>query len=166
MNSDMKAKLFCGVLYADVALYGRTAQELISKFGEIEIVSEEYDFDFTGYYLGEFGPNLKKRFIVFMDLVHRKDLAKLKLITCKIEKSLSKENRREVNIDPGYITKDNVVVASTKEMPHRVYLDKGIFADIQMVLTKNKAFFYRHTFRDYESQSGFFLEQRRRLMQE
>lgn len=156
----MQAKLFCGMMYKDNEMYEEAVRELTKSFGEIEAVGEEYDFKFTDYYLGEFGPNLKKRFIVFRNPVDRKDLPKFKLITCKIEKKLSKDHKRTVNMDPGYITQHNVVVASTKEMPHRVYLDKGIFADIQLVLTKKQAYTYRHTFPDYVKKKGFFLEQR------
>ncbi len=156
----MEAKLFCGVLYQNKEQCEQVILELTKRFGEIETIGEEYDFDFTDYYLEEFGPGLKKRFIVFRDLIDRKDLPKFKTITCKIEKRFSKDQKRTVNIDSSYITQHSVVVASTKEMPHRVYLDKGIFADIQLVLTKKQAYTYRHTFPDYEKKKGFFLGQR------
>ena len=68
---------------------------------------------------------------------------------------------RQINIDPGYITLNNVVVASTKELPHRVYLDKGMYGDVQLILKRKEALVFRHTFADYAAHKDFFLKQRK-----
>lgn len=153
----MEAKLFCGIMYSDSGVYEKAIEELARRFGNIGATGEEYDFSFTDYYLKEFGSNLKKRFVVFKNLIERENLADIKLLTCEIEKSFARGGRRIVNIDPGYITLNNVVVASTKELPHRVYLGKGIFADVQLILKRSEAITSSHTFADYEKNKGFFL---------
>ena len=160
----MGAKLFCAIMYSSEETYNKALKILLKKLGEIEAMSEEYAFNFTDYYLKEFGPNLKKRFIVFKRMIERSELPKIKLLACKIEQKLSRLNSRTVNIDPGYITLNNVMVASTKELPHRVYLDKGIFADVQLILKKSEALTFRHTFADYDKNKDFFLEERKRLV--
>jgi hypothetical protein len=156
----MKALLFCGIMYGDPRAYELAISELKKGFGDIDDTSQEYAFDFTPSYLKEFGPNLKKRFVVFKRPIERTELPSIKLATCKLEQELGRDGRRTVNIDPGYITPINVIVASTKDFPHRVYLDRGIFADLQLILKRDEAVSFGHTFPDYEKEKGFFLQQR------
>ncbi len=157
-----KAKLFCGVMYAKKEIYLEAVKELGKRFGKIELEGEEYRFDFTDSYLKEFGPNLRKRFVVFEIPIEREALPEIKNWTCGLEKKLSREDRRQVNLDPGYITPINVVVASTKDFPHRVYLSRGIFGDVQLILKKNDAVTFRHTFADYTARKDFFLGLRKK----
>lgn len=156
----MKALLFCGLMYQDQGGYEKAIAILQKRFGKSDCTGEEYSFDFTDSYLKEFGPNLKKRFVVFKKIIGRKELPSIKIWCCSIEKKLGKEGKRRVNIDPGYITPNNIVVASTKEFPHRIYLDKGIFGDVQLVLKREEAIGFEHTFADYIKQKDFFLQQR------
>ena len=36
---------------------------------------------------------------------------------------------RPVNLDPGYVTQAKLILASTKDRDHRIYLGRGIFAE-------------------------------------
>jgi hypothetical protein len=65
-----------------------------------------------------------------------------------------------VNIDPGYITPNNVIVASTKEFPSRIYLGKGIYGDLQLILKRSEAVPMPFTFADYKLNKDFFLKLR------
>ena len=89
------------------------------------------------------------------------DLAQIKLDTITIERNMLKSDKRTINIDPGYITLTQVVVASTKPLAHRIYLTKDIYADLQLVLGKNNVITFRHTFADYKEHKAYFLEQRK-----
>ena len=160
MSTEPKARLFCGIMYADQGIYRKAITILQSEFGTIEHEGEEFDFDFTTYYENEFGPGLKKRFVVFSSLIGRKQLPEIKHSTIQIEDTFRRNAKRQINIDPGYITLHNVVVASTKELPHRVYLGEGIYGDVQLILKRKKSFVFRHTFADYAAHKDFFLKQR------
>jgi len=159
----MKARLFVGVVYSKIEIYNKAIELLKKHFGEIEQEGEEFDFNFTKYYEKEMGKNLRKRFILFKKLIDRKKLPDIKLQAIKLEEKFRENNKRQVNIDPGYITLNNVVVASTKEIPYRIYLNKGIFADLQLILKKKEVIPFKHTFPDYKQSKDFFLESRQRF---
>ncbi len=159
----MKAKLFVGMMYSNIEHYNKAIELLKKDFGEIELQGEEFNFTFTKHYEKEMGKNLRKRFILFKKLINRKGLTDIKLQTMKLEEKFKKNNKRQVNIDPGYITLNNVVVASTKELPHRIYLNKGIFADLLLLLKKKDVIPFKHTFTDYKQSKHFFLESRQRF---
>jgi hypothetical protein len=156
----MLGKLFCGVMYSDSKILEKAILELKTRFGEIELESEEFEFGFTSYYEAEFGPRLKKRFIVFKTPIKREELPDIKLFTCEIEKRLGSIGKRGINIDPGYVTLNNVVVASTKEFPSRIYLGKGIFGDLQLILKRDEVQLMPYTYADYKLMKDFFLKLR------
>ncbi|MFH1399688.1 MAG: DUF4416 family protein [Candidatus Woesearchaeota archaeon] len=153
----MQAKLFSGIMYAQDTVLQQALEKLQEKFGPIVTKSEIFDFTFTNYYKKEFGSNLKKLFVVFKKPIERESLPDIKLFTIALEKQFSEQGKRRINIDPGYIALNNVVVATTKELPHRVYLSKGIFADLQLILKKGKAETLKHTFADYMANKEFFI---------
>ncbi|MFN3467301.1 MAG: DUF4416 family protein, partial [Candidatus Brocadiales bacterium] len=43
---------------------------------------------------------------------------------------------RPVNIDPGYLTSSKLVLASTNDYSHRIYLKKGIYAEVTLRYVK------------------------------
>ena len=54
-----------------------------------------------------------------------------------------------MNIDPGYLTQAKLVLASTKDHAHRIYLDRGIFAEVTLFY-KDRHWQHRDwTFPDY-----------------
>ena len=60
-------------------------------------------------------------------------------------------SKRAVNIDPGYITEAKLVLASTKDYAHRIYLDKGICAEVTLYY-KDGTFRWRDwTYMDYRT---------------
>lgn len=145
-----KAKLVMGTLYADDQIFARTLYALINKFGPIEINGPTIPFTFTDYYTEEMGAELKKTFIAFVQPIKREDLVTIKLFTNTIEQQFSKEGKRRVNIDPGYVTEHHIVLASAKEHPHRIYLSEGIYAQLILVYTKQGWIAVEKTFKDYQ----------------
>ena len=59
-------------------------------------------------------------------------IAEIKVLTNKIEEKLSSAGKRLVNIDPGYLDLAKLILASTKDYSHRIYLGKGIYAEITL----------------------------------
>jgi len=125
-------KLFSGLIFNQKAPLYLTQEKLVQAFGEIDFESEVSPFDFTAYYDQEFGKDLKRKFLTFSKLIPPDSLPEIKLETNKIEIELSHENtgKRTVNIDPGYISLEKLVLATTKNFSHRPYLSSGIFAEL------------------------------------
>ncbi len=161
----MKAVLFMGILYSDEILLTEIIKRLSKRFGTIIAKSQSYDFNFTDYYEKEFGKNLKKMFIVFKNKIDREDLPKIKIFTNKLEKKFSKYGKRKINIDPGYLTMQNIILATTKEMPHRFYLSKNIFGEVTFVFKKSSCLTYHHTYPDFKTKGvqKFFLKIRKNM---
>lgn len=148
-----KVKLFSGTMFSNDELAEKVINILKKKFGKIDFISEEYPFDFTDYYIPEMGKGIKKRFISFKKLIDREKLAEIKLFTNSLEDKFAKKGNRTLNLDPGYLTFHNVVLASAKEMPHRIYLKKGIFGDVVLEYKRDKKFVDTiRTFPDFRSE--------------
>lgn len=106
---------------------------LEKAFGKIDFNSEILEFDSTRYYAKEMGAGLKRQFISFARLIKPEALLNIKLKTNKIEnKFFSCRHKRNVNIDPGYLSVSKLVLATTKDHQHRIYLGKGIFAEVTL----------------------------------
>ncbi len=157
-------QLFMAVTFNPQAINESLILERIeSRFGSSDLKSETYDFDrFTDYYEKEMGQGLKKFFVAFYDLRAPEALPQIKVQTNNLEMEISKGEHRIVNIDPGYLTLSKVVLATTKDYSHRLYLGKGIFGDLHLIFV-NKTFNKQPwTYPDYQQPStiDFFLKLR------
>ena len=132
-------KLFFGFFYSSGQIYQTTRDLSIKEYGSLDFESEAADFKFTDYYREEMGSNLKRRFISFKKLIHPQEIIEAKLFSAKIEKKFCLVNKRRINIDPGYINDAKIVLSTTKDFSHRIYLGKKVFAEITL-LYKNKGF--------------------------
>lgn len=114
--------------------------QLENRFGKIEKQSPVFDFDaFTDYYEPEMGAGLEKVIVTFEPLIDAEKLPEIKHTTNQIEQKISNGRNRIVNIDPGYLNLSKMVLATTKDYSHRLYLGKGIFGDLHLVF-QNKSF--------------------------
>lgn len=158
------ARLFAGIMYRDEKDYEGAKKLLEGVLGMIEVESEEFLFDYTGYYEDEMGPSLVKRFAVFEGVFDRSRLAEVKRAAMGVESEMADDDKRRVNIDPGYITGHNLVLATTKDFPRRICLSQGIFAEVTMIFRNGKCEFFEWTYKDYkEIGCEFFLGVRETL---
>jgi hypothetical protein len=131
--------------------------ELEKLLGPVESESPLYPFDLTEYYLPEMGAGLQRQFLSFKRMADPAGLADWKLAANALEarfaRELSARNgpARPVNLDPGYLFRRKLVLASTKDHAHRVYLRDGIFAEITMVFRNEKWQCHEFTFPDFKS---------------
>ena len=132
-------RLITGVLTAFPDLFDAAAEACEREFGPIELRSDTFDFDFTDYYAEEMGAPIKRRFFSFRDRIDPAGLADIKLRTNIMERRIADAFRkpvpRPVNLDPGYLTLSKLVLATTKDYAHRIYLRDGIYADIGQNIT-------------------------------
>jgi len=157
-------KLFIGVLACDRKLISAVKTRLERLYGTIDHESPVIPFDFTDYYADEMGDDTDRVFFSFERLIEADQLADIKRQTNELEeefKALPKPEsvKRPVNLDPGYIEHSKVILASTKNFYHRIYLHRGIFAEVTMHFRNNTFQFFPWTYPDYQSKEyqEFFL---------
>lgn len=132
---------------SDKSLFNLYKEELIKRFGEVDIESNVQPFNFTNYYKEEIGENLIQKLFSFSTLIRQDELAEIKIISNDLENNNIDKNtkinvthhKRKINLDPGYITLDKYILASTKNGPSRIYLNQGIYAEITLRFI-NKSF--------------------------
>lgn len=107
---------------------------------------------YTDYYESEMGPEVKKYFAAFEPLMAVEELAELKIKTNALERKFAKNGRRRINIDPGYLTEAKVVLATTKDYSHRLYLGKGIFGDLHLTYSRKTFRPQPWTYPDYRQE--------------
>lgn len=145
------AILFTGLLFHNETLLIEVRKRLVSLFGKVLFESPTLEWDYSEYYRFELGWPIKRHFIFFEGLINTETLPEIKLLTRDIEEALSKDGKRTVNIDPGYLTLSKVVLASTKNYCHRIYMGKGIFAEVTLIYRNKRYQPHLFTYRDYAS---------------
>ncbi len=135
----LPVKLIFGFIFQEDSVYQKARAAIEKHFGKIDFESPVLPFLYTDYYEKEFGIGLKRKFISIAKLVNAADLYKIKIYANKLEGKFSKASRRLINIDPGLIDLSKLVLASTKDYYHRIYLNKGIFAELTLFF-KGKTF--------------------------
>jgi hypothetical protein len=143
-------KLISGLLFNETINLARIDAKLISLFGPIDMKSPAFPFNFTDYYSDEMGINLAKQFYAFEKLIVPDTLADIKNAFIKLESEYSSNGKRNVNIDPGYLEESKLVLASTKNFSHRIYLRDNIWAEITLRYVKSEFVFHPWTYADYQ----------------
>jgi hypothetical protein len=144
-------KLIASLFSADLALLEEAKVALSREFGTIDFESDLLPFDHTDYYRAEFGPGLQRQIVTFAPLVSMVALPAIKHRTNDIERALALGNQRQVNIDPGYVSLGKMVLVSTKDHAHRLYLDEGIYAEITLAFRRGHFRPWPWTYPDYAS---------------
>jgi len=157
-----KVKLTCSIFSSDKLLIGRARSELEQKFGPVDWMSPELFFNRTRYYEREMGWPLHRRFVSFRQLIEPDHIVETKLETNSLENKYRQDGKRRVNIDPGYISLERLVLATGKNYTHRIYLSRGIYADLTLVFKKGSFRPLEWTYRDYAKPEiiSFFNELR------
>jgi len=143
------AKLVMSLISSEDELLMGAMEDLRSFFGEVDLISDLFPFDFTRYYDVEMGAPLFRRFIAFKELVPREALADIKMRTNGVEERYSRDGCRKVNIDPGVLSTENLVLATTKCCAHRPYLRDGIYADLTLIFQNRSFMPLEWTYPDY-----------------
>ncbi|MBW1671203.1 MAG: DUF4416 family protein [Deltaproteobacteria bacterium] len=149
LRTPPPAKLVCSIFSQRKGLINRVADALCSVYGTADFKSPVIPFDCTSYYEKEFGRGLKRIFISFTELVFQDDLVDIKHATNKLEQEFSTEGKRRVNIDPGILTAERLVLATCKNFPHRIYLGREVFANLTFIYRKNSFIPLPWTYPDY-----------------
>ena len=144
-----KVKLIGSIFSPEDNVIMEAIKDLESYFGAIDWSSEKLIFDRTQYYKKEMGWPLFRRFISFSRLIPPEYIVDAKLITNQIECTFISGNNRKVNIDPGYVSLERLVLATGKNYTHRIYLKDGIYADLTLVFHAGSFRILDWTYPDY-----------------
>jgi hypothetical protein len=147
-----EALLFVATLWPEEECLLQSLPLLEQSFGEIAMESPSLRWDFSDYYREELGEPLSRKFLFFRKLIDPGDLAQIKLKTNTIENSLARDGRRGINIDPGYLTPAKIILASTKDYSHRIYLRDGIYGEVTLIFRKGAYVPHLNTYRDYRDE--------------
>jgi hypothetical protein len=144
-------KLIVGFIFQEETILRKAEAALRRNFGKIDFQSATLVFNHTDYYKKEFGNNLFRKFISFQKLINPEILAEIKIATNRIEEKLSKSGQRRINIDPGYLDLSKLVLATTKDYAHRIYLKKDIYAEVTLFFQGKRFQPWPWTYPDYRT---------------
>lgn len=143
------AKLVVGVFTSEKSVFESVASDLIEEFGPVDVVSPWFPFDYTDYYAPEMGSPLFRRMLSLEQPIEQRKLAQIKCDTNVIEERYAVDGRRRVNIDPGYMLQAQFVLATGKNYSHRIYIGRGIYADLTLMYSKGRFETLPWTYPDY-----------------
>jgi hypothetical protein len=165
-------KLIVGILACDQRAVNAAVDMIKAKFGNCDFESPVWPFTHTEYYANETGKEIVKKFVAIEKLILPEKLADIKLKTNKMEKKLAVRLggnlTRPVNLDPGYIEPSKLVLASTKNFSHRIYIGKKIWAEVTLIFSKGQWKGFEYSFPDHKEDRyhGFFSQVREKLVQQ
>ena len=144
VHPPAQVKLFCALLVAPIISVHAIETVLVQTYGAMVLRTTPTPFTHTTYYEREMGPDLTRLYIAFDPLISIATLAAVKHTTNRLEAMWSTAlGQRRINVDPGYLDLAKVVLASTKDHSHRLYIGDGIFAEVTLR-------YQRHAFQPWE----------------
>ena len=148
-RAPMQVIYFCALLHAPSISQADVETVLEAHFGPIALRSAAFPFVQTTYYQREMGCGLTRAYLGFEPLRNMSDLAAVKHTTNRLESQWTVDERRQVNLDPGYLDHAKVVLVTTKDYSHRLYLGGGMYAEVTLQY-RNKRYQPRDwTYPDY-----------------
>ncbi len=165
------AALICATLTPGATEMAQASEKIERHLGSITSRSSTFPFDFSTYYHDEMGGGLIKQLFRVGDPVDPASLYDVKRKTMEIEKELAEEKQgalcRRANIDPGLVSVESLVLATTKYSGHRICIGPGLFAETTLFFQKGKCQPQPWTYPDYQTPvvQAFLLEIRDTLLQ-
>lgn len=154
---------FAGILFVSEEVYDEALVRLEESFGEVVMQSAPVLWNCSNYYKEEMGEPIFRRFVFFKSLKAPDYLAESKLATNRIEAFFSVDGRRKINIDPGYMHPAKLVLASTKDYAHRIYLQSGIYAEATLIFRHGRFEPHVNTYREFQDERNlkiFYIARR------
>jgi hypothetical protein len=145
---------FCAIYGNRPASLAWAREQLTAQWGPIALSTAEWAFSETRYYEATMGRDLRKQLLVFDRLQDPEFLPTWKHQSNQWELDYQARGGHDVaralNIDPGYVTLAKLVLATTKDRDHRLYLGQGIFAEVTLHFKHGQWRGDRWTYADYQ----------------
>jgi hypothetical protein len=149
-----EAKLICGLI-GRMEVFSAAEALLQATFGKIDGRSEVIQFGFTDYYQAEMGRDLSRQWVSFEGTITQAEIVRAKLKTIGMERELADSSgKRRVNLDPGFVSGAKLVLASTKDFSHRIYLWGGIFAEVTLIFEHGSFVPLKWSYPDYQTDTA------------
>ena len=165
-----KEKLIMGVIFHDRKIYEKALSILTEKFGKIDFSTEEFSFTelFSDYYDEEIGGEARRIILSFESLVDPSLQAEIKTYTNSLEAQFSKEGKRLINLDPGFLSHGRLLLATTKKTGFRIPLCDGIYTELTLFYARGAWQKLPWTYRDYQSElvQKFLTTVRKRYLEQ
>lgn len=132
LNEPSDGLLFFSLLYrTDLHSQAELLLKVEALFGKAFTFSPAIN-PLKSYYSKEMGPEdtLSRFFVVPTKPFPREFLLTTKILSLDWERDFFRGEGRMVNVDVGFITAENFILATTKSYTHRVFLGQKIFADL------------------------------------
>lgn len=168
LNPPEPVKFLAAVFSAESSLIAETIGRFQAAIGPLDYISETFVFDQTEYYRAEMGWPLYKRIVAAEALMDPADLIRIKIACREIEDDYCEGDRRRVNLDPGYVAKQRLVLGSGKDQAHRIYLGQCVYAELTLIYEHGKFKSLPWTYPDFagERVRGFAADIRKRYLQQ
>jgi hypothetical protein len=155
IRQPQPVKLMVGIMAADGRCLDAACRCVIDAFGPADLTSPVYPFDMTEYYEEQAGPSILRQFLAIEQLIDPGRMGDIKHQANQMEMQLAQSLKtpfpRPVNLDPGYVEPSKLVLASTKNFAHRVYIGNGMWAEVTLTYNKGVWQVYPYTFPDFKS---------------
>ena len=156
LSKPHPVKLFIGMLSQDISLFDELKGRLMKIYGPLDMESPVWQWEHTDYYLKEMGTGLKRQFIFFQKLINIGSISEVKLRTVELEKQYFNDNKgRRINLDPGYLDSARVILVSTKDFSHRIYIGNGIYGEVTLIYSGNNYQILPYTYPDFKTKKCF-----------
>ena len=162
--------LVCAVLADSAETLADAKERLAECFGPLRAASATYDFDFTSYYEAEMGAGLCKQLVCFAERIDPAELTAAKMQTIALEKAMSRAAsdglHRRANIDPGLLSIESLILATTKYSGHRICIAPQLYAEVTLLYQRGRYRPLEWTYPDYrrDAVQCFLLAARTWLM--
>ncbi|MGD1042295.1 MAG: DUF4416 family protein [Sedimentisphaerales bacterium] len=172
LQNPQPVKLIIGILAANEIALAAAVKAISKSFGIIDLASDVWPFTQTDYYKDELGPNALRQFVSIEKSIDPGKLAKIKHTTNKLEQKLAGLLKlplpRPVNLDPGIIEPSKLILATTKNYSHRIYIGNKMFAEVTLIYEKGNWRHFDYTYPDYREPhyQHFFTKVRTRLLEQ
>ena len=146
---------FCAVITRHADARSWAVDRLTQAWGEVSIISEPIPFEAGGFYTATMGADLMKVLIAPGKPLDPGDLADWKHQTNQWENEYAEASSyaepRPLNLDPGYMTQAKLVLATTKDRDHRIYLRDGMFAEVTLTYVGKQWVHHRWSYPSYRT---------------
>lgn len=142
-------QFFVAVLYQSSTQLSKIQVDLEKIWGPVDAASKTFPFNLTDYYTPEMGGGLQRKFLTFEKLMSPCGLTEIKERTTAIENRWRVNDKRVVNLDPGYLDSHKIVLASHKFGGHKIAIAPGVYADMVLRYQRGSYQPFDWTFPDF-----------------
>ncbi|MCZ6472983.1 MAG: DUF4416 family protein [SAR324 cluster bacterium] len=126
-------KRIAAILFRELEPLAACLLRLEAAFGPLDYRGAQHPFVHSSYYDREMGAGLSRCIVAFAELMSPAALVEAKWRAHQVEQDLADGAQRRVNVDVGYLDLHKLVLASFKGRGHKLYLDRGVWADMTLV---------------------------------